>query len=70
MENVKTEGIFVEKVIGFVTKKVHSSGIVLVLNCSDDNSDSPEHILIVIAWLIRVDTGGLFKCHPFGSCSE
>jgi hypothetical protein len=26
--------------------------------------------MIVIAWLIWVDTVGLFKCHPFGSCSE
>jgi len=51
MENIKTEGIFVEKVIGFTTKRVHSSDIVLVLKCFDDISDSPKHIMIVIAWL-------------------
>jgi hypothetical protein len=52
MENIKTEGIFVEKVIGFTTKKVHLSDIVLVLKCFDDINDSPKHIMIVIAWLI------------------
>jgi len=52
MENIKIEGIFVEKVIGFATKKVHSSDIVLLLKCFDDISDSPKHIVIVITWLI------------------
>jgi hypothetical protein len=52
MENIKTEGILVEKVIGFTTKKVCSSDIVLVLKCFDDIIDSPKHIMIVIAWLI------------------
>jgi len=36
-----------EKVVGFTTKKVRSSGVVLVLKCFHDITDSPKHIHVM-----------------------